>query len=136
MVLCLHVVRFLHITCFCYCYHYRHYYYKKIIACNVVILFPVLFFKLHKYYQFSACKMLMQLKICICGRVLWWKAFELLWVHVFFPFAYTASSLYKIKYFLTGHMAFIDFFFYSLSFDLSDGTQSAPVMKRKQRNRE
>lgn len=61
-------------------------------------------------------------QVCLCEQVLRQNAAELSWVDappLSAPLAHPASSYYKRKYFLAGHMPFIDFSLFAL-LDLTD----------------
>lgn len=90
----------------------------------------LVFFKLHKYEQFNAFEH-------FPGLPLWANAGELSWVDAPpppAPLARPASSYYKRKYFLAGHMSFIDFSLFAL-LDLTHQMGHLTLVTEKKENK-
>lgn len=74
------------------------------------------------YTNTSNLTLLSIFQVCLCERVLRQNAAELSWVDappLSAPLTHPASSYYKRKYFLAGHMPFIEFSLFAL-LDLTD----------------
>lgn len=94
----------------------------------------LVFFKLHKYEQFNAFEHFPGLPL---WAVLRQNAAELSWVDAPPPpalLAHPASSYYKRKYFLAGHIPFIDFSLFAL-LDLTDQMGHLMLVMEKKENK-
>lgn len=89
------------------------------------------------YTNTSNLTLLSIFQVCLCERVLRQNAAELSWVDASpppAPLAHPASSYYKRKYFLAGHMPFIDFSLFAL-LDLTDQMGHLMLVMEKKENK-